>query len=354
MKAIDVRSDASLDLVSVDDFADAISARWQDSVVAIIDVGKLLLGAKQALSHGEFGRMIAGERVPFGWRTAQRLMEIAGHSFLANTTHASHLPPSWMTVYELTKAPDDALEGWFSDGTVHPELQRKDVKRLLRALREGTPNEAADHDFLDGEDARLICGDALDEALKLPAGCADAIVTDPPYGAEFLECYDKLAVLADHLLRDGGNCLVMTGQAHLRRVLNALEDELNYQWNLTYLTPGASTQVFGRHVKSNCKSVVWLTKGANENEHISDLIVSDQEDKRFHHWGQSVGGMAEIIERFSRPKDLIVDPFCGGGTTGVAALGLGRRFVGIDSNASCMGPAGARLVGMRKMEEVGE
>jgi hypothetical protein len=31
-----------------------------------------------------------------------------------------------MTVYELTKAPDDALTGWLTDGTVHPELQRKD------------------------------------------------------------------------------------------------------------------------------------------------------------------------------------------------------------------------------------
>ena len=35
------------DLVSADDFADAIVARWQDSVLAIIDVGKLLLGAKR-------------------------------------------------------------------------------------------------------------------------------------------------------------------------------------------------------------------------------------------------------------------------------------------------------------------
>ena len=100
------------DLVSADDFADAIVARWQDSVLAIIDVGKLLLGAKEALPHGEFGPMIESDRVPFSSRTAQRLMEIAEHSLLSNATRASHLPPSWMTVYELTKVPDDALGGW--------------------------------------------------------------------------------------------------------------------------------------------------------------------------------------------------------------------------------------------------
>jgi len=317
-------------------------------VLAIIDVGKLLLGAKHTLPHGDFGPMIESDKVPFGWSAANQLMAIAGHSLLANSNHGKNLPSSWRTLYELTKAPDDALGGWLADGTIHPEIQRKDVKRLLRALRDARPNEAADHGFLDGADARLIFGDALDEALTLPAGCADAIITDPPYGAEFLECYDKLAVLADHLLRDGGNCLVMTGQAHLLRIFDALEAELNYQWTLNYSTPGASTQVFGRHIKSNWKPVLWLTKGGNENEHVSDVIRSDEEDKRFHHWGQSVGGMAEIIERFSRPGDLIVDPFYGGGATGVAALGLGRRFLGIDSDPSCMGPVGARLNNIEK------
>ena len=99
-----------------DDFADAISARWQDSVLAIIDVGKLLLGAKHTLPHGEFGPMIESEKVPFGWRATQHLMAIAGHSLLSNANHGAHLPSSWRTLYELTKAPDYALGGWLADG----------------------------------------------------------------------------------------------------------------------------------------------------------------------------------------------------------------------------------------------
>ena len=72
------------ELVSSDDFVSAIAQRWQDSVLAIIDVGKLLLGAKAALPHGEFGAMVESDKVPFGVRTAQRLMMIAEHSILAN------------------------------------------------------------------------------------------------------------------------------------------------------------------------------------------------------------------------------------------------------------------------------
>ena len=194
--------------VTSDDWAAAITQEWRATVRGIINIGKLLLGAKAALPHGEFGAMV--ESVPFGMRTAQLLMVIAEHSILSNTNHGSLLPPSWRAIYELTKAPDPTLMLWLTDGTIHPEMQRKDVMSLLRSLRSSRRASASHHPF-EGEKFHLICGDALNEALKLPPGSVDAIVTDPPYGKEHLECYDKLAELADYLLRDGGNCLVMTG-----------------------------------------------------------------------------------------------------------------------------------------------
>jgi DNA modification methylase len=53
--------------------------------------------------------------------------------------------------------------------------------------------------------------------------------------------------------------------------------------------------------------------------------------------------MSALIEKFTRPGDLILDPFVGGGTTGVVAVPLGRRFLGIDCNIQAVEVARRRI-----------
>ena len=86
---------------------------------------------RAALPHGEFESMVESEEVPFGTRTAQRLMAIAEHSILSKRAHVHVLPPAWGTVYELTKAPDQAIRLWLTDGTIHPILEMFSVAGSL-------------------------------------------------------------------------------------------------------------------------------------------------------------------------------------------------------------------------------
>jgi len=234
--------------------------------------------------------------------------------------------------------------------------QAKEIKRERRMERDRKRQEmrteilAKTHP-LTGEKWRLFLAD-IKEAKYIVKESVNAIITDPPYASEYLQCYGYLDSLAYEVLSDGDSLLVLCGQAHLDRILGWgtelwTEDDkatiaedldcrpvpsMNYQWTVACLTPGESTQVFGRKIKSNWKPLLWWVKGEYAGEHLMDVITSKNRALRLqpHEHSQSVEMMMEIIERFTVVGDLIYDPFCGGGSTGVAALQTGRLFLGSD------------------------
>lgn len=193
---------------------------------------------------------------------------------------------------------------------------------------------------LEGERYRVFVHNVCEPPPDIPQPAV--ILTDPPYPEEYLPLYADLGRLAVGVLPAGGSLLAMVGQSHLPKLLSTAWG-LTYQWTLGYFTAGESTQVFGRKVKSNWKPVLWYVKGTYSGEHVEDTVRSGENDKRFHEWGQSVSGMAALIERFTVPGDLVYDPFCGGGTTGVAALRTGRLFIGSDIDEACVKQTAARL-----------
>jgi hypothetical protein len=90
-----------------------------------------IVGADARPKHGEWGTMVESD-LPFNRHTAHKLMQIAGDKRLTNVSQGKHLPPSWTTLYELTKLDDDTLERKLRDGTIHPGMRRKDVARENR------------------------------------------------------------------------------------------------------------------------------------------------------------------------------------------------------------------------------
>jgi hypothetical protein len=115
----------------VNKWAERIRTQLGKTVEAIIEVGRLLVKAKGDLEHGEWGRLFEDGLVPFTQNTAQRLMLIAEHPQLSNTAHVQHLPPSWGTLYELTKVEPKRLTAALNDGTITPNMKRSAVAELL-------------------------------------------------------------------------------------------------------------------------------------------------------------------------------------------------------------------------------
>jgi site-specific DNA-methyltransferase (adenine-specific) len=64
---------------------------------------------------------------------------------------------------------------------------------------------------------------------------------------------------------------------------------------------------------------------------------------RVHTTQKPLDLMLRLVELFTDPGDLVLDPFCGSGTTGVACIRLGRRFIGIEKDATYAAVARERL-----------
>ena len=175
---------------------------------------------------------------------------------------------------------------------------------------------------------------------------ADWIVTDPPYGKEFLSLYADLSEFAARVLKPGGSLLAMVGQSYLPEILQLLSRHLTYHWTLAYLTPGGqAVQLWARRLNTFWKPLLWFTEGKYEGDWMGDVCQSrpNDNDKTHHRWGQSESGMADIIERFTHPGQTICDPFCGGGTTGVVAVRMNRLFVGVDRDGDAVATTLQRL-----------
>jgi hypothetical protein len=108
-------------------WTDKIRAAWSDGVGAVCAVGRLLIDSRRDLPHGQFEKMVETE-LAFGARTARRLMAIGRDGRIR--THASVLPMSWMTLYELTRLSDEQFQAGIESGAINAEMRRSDVPAL--------------------------------------------------------------------------------------------------------------------------------------------------------------------------------------------------------------------------------
>lgn len=231
------------------------------------------------------------------------------------------------------------------------QVTRRAIGKICQKQRERDEREQAAQDAAEQLSSStdwytLLYGDFADVGPTLEAESFDAIITDPPYPQEHVPLYGLLAQQAARLLKPGGSLLAMAGQSYLPAIINLMTPHLNYHWTVSYQTPGGqSAQLWQRKVNTFWKPVLWFVKGNYEGTWIGDVVKSgvNDNDKRFHDWGQSESGMAGLVERFSVEGDHVLDPFCGAGTTGVVAVTLKRRFTGIDIDPEAVATSLARI-----------
>jgi hypothetical protein len=117
-------------------FANKIAAAWSKQAASIVEAGQLLIEGKEELEHGSFESMIK-LRLPFSPTTARRLVVIAKHPIISNQAHGPVLPPSYRTLYELTKIEHKVLREKLADGTINPKMERSQVMELRGEVTAG-------------------------------------------------------------------------------------------------------------------------------------------------------------------------------------------------------------------------
>lgn len=184
----------------------------------------------------------------------------------------------------------------------------------------------------------LYCGDCLEILPEMAAGSVDAVVTDPPYG---------MGLDTDYSGIDGGRGI------KYERVVG---DDAKFD-PLPFLEIGRVHIFWG--AQYFCRSLPevggWLVFNKRGNGAPSSICFGDCElawcdsmqsvrmySELWHgykrtaaaggalHPTQKSVGLMEWCIGFTRGAKVILDPFMGSGTTGVACVQTGRRFIGVE------------------------
>jgi hypothetical protein len=199
------------------------------------------------------------------------------------------------------------------------------------------------------ERIRILHGDfreVLGEAV-VPSSTVDLLLTDPPYAENYLPLWGELGAFAARVLKPGKLLASYAGNYHLLEAMNLLALHLNYVWTLAVVYPGSPDTVFARRIKTYWKPVVLFSNGEYRPEEklewLHDRIQGHGRSKAHDDWEQGLGESEYLIKALTYEGGLVVDPFLGSGTTGVASKRLKRRFVGCDSNEASVQMALSRL-----------
>ena len=76
--------------------------------------------------------------------------------------------------------------------------------------------------------------------------------------------------------------------------------------------------------------MVYSRNGVGNDTLIHDVVQPTHRDKRFHKWGQSSIEAIKYINKFTTNGDVILDPFCGGGSTLEACKILKRNYIAFE------------------------
>ena len=226
-----------------------------------------------------------------------------------------------------------------------PDLRRSEEKARLAALARRRAGEVPES--VEGPSWEIRTGDFREVLADMPDHSVDAIVCDPPYNAPGVPLYSDLSDFAARVLKPGRLCVAYCGKVSLPEQLERLGEHLEYVWTGAIFLPGRHTIFRHKMIFGRWRPVAFFSNGPYvvRTTIVDALWAPGRGEKRpdDHPWQQAVAPFERLLEMVSKPGELVVDPFTGSGTTGVACMATGRRFLGADVDSGAVALALQRL-----------
>ena len=189
---------------------------------------------------------------------------------------------------------------------------------------------------------QLLHGDCLEVMRGMADRSVDVVVTDPPYGINENERKIASRVRGGRVIDYGPvtwdkERVDAAAIEHLRRVSS---QQVIFGGNYyADLLPASSSWIVWDKMNSgdfaDCE-LAWTShkKAVRRFRYMWNGMIKQQPEKRYHPTQKPLALMKWVIENYTKPNDLVLDPYAGSFTTGVACVLLGRRFIGIERELS--------------------
>ncbi len=238
---------------------------------------------------------------------------------------------------------------------------------------------------------KIYQGDCLEILAGIPEDCVDLIFADPPYflSNDGITCHAGRMVSvnkgdwdrsrgpdADHefnrawlaacqrVLKPNGTIWV-SGTAHIIHSVGFAMQQLGYKLlnDISWVKPNPPPNLSCRYFTHATETIIWAAKdkksrhtfhyvemkrlaGGKQMKSVWEILPPAAEEKRFgkHPTQKPVALLERILLAASSPGDLVLDPFLGSGTTGIACLLQRRFFCGVETDATFVMLAVRRLM----------
>ena len=239
----------------------------------------------------------------------------------------------------------------------------------------------------------LLRGDSLDLLEKMDAEQFDMIFADPPYflSNDGVTCksgrmvsvnkgrWDRSkGVEANHeftmrwlsacqrLLKPNGS-LWVSGTQHIIYSVGFALQKLGYKIlnDIAWFKVNPPPNLSCRYFTHGTETIIWAARdhdakhkfnyetmkemnGGKQMKNLWNIMSPRKAEKEFgkHPTQKPMKLLRRIVLAASDPGDLILDPFCGSSTTGLAAVENGRRYIGIDQSDEYLDLSVARFEGL--------